>query len=257
MNAEVVKGIIATILLVFGFLLIRKSGKWPFGKQNIVIGLLLLVLALYISLQALIEDPGDVFMVFATLVLAGAAILTFIQNRVLNENNRKREEKDRGERGEREQRERSERLVREQRDRTDKMLEVISAWAKEVQTIILGHRQSEITNIKNLLSKMYSLKSERIGLIKIAETIDEELAIDMKFENEDDSDKDLLDSFIGILGYIISVPIDIDSPHRVVEYLYNMGDIDEYEYPYPEKLETATRELIEKVSKKRAELITP
>jgi len=74
----------ATILLILGLLLISSSDKRPFRKYNTFIGLIFIVLAILISLETVMENPGNVIMVFATLVLAGAASLSFNESRVLN-----------------------------------------------------------------------------------------------------------------------------------------------------------------------------
>ena len=96
--------------------------------------------------------------------------------------------------------------------------------------------ESEVDNIKYLLQKIYSLKSERIGLIKIAETIDNNLAVDMSFEDEYDPDIDLLDKFIKTLEHINSIQTDYDSRPKTKD-LYENGVIYDGEYPFPKELE--------------------
>ncbi len=97
-NTRVFTSLLALIIMIVAsFLLSKKSTeKSPFRSRR-VWGVLLSVFAMFIFLFANIADIADVFTVWATLVLAGAAILSFEESRRLRKQYKEKEEHDRKE----------------------------------------------------------------------------------------------------------------------------------------------------------------
>jgi len=97
-NTRVLTSLLALIILIVaGFLISDKkpAEKIPFRR---VLGAVLFVFGIFIFLYANIADLADVFIAWATLVLAGVAVFSFEESRRLREQYKKREEHDRKER---------------------------------------------------------------------------------------------------------------------------------------------------------------
>lgn len=103
------------ILIVAAFLMSEKATKN--NSSTHILGSVLFVFATFVFLYANIQNLADVFTVWATLILAGVAILSFDESRRLREENMQREERERKERLQ-------ERLLRE--------LDQISEWAQSL-----------------------------------------------------------------------------------------------------------------------------
>ena len=98
-NPQVLKSLIALIILIVAsFLFSEKPTEKNLFRSRRVWGALLFVFAIFLFLHANIADLADVFIVWATIVLAGTAVFSFEESRRLRKQYTEREERDRKER---------------------------------------------------------------------------------------------------------------------------------------------------------------
>lgn len=174
-NPQILQSLIALIILLVAYFLFfeKPTEKIPFRR---VLGAALFVFGIFIFLYANIADLADVFIAWATIVLAGAALLSFAESRSLRKQYREREE----------------------RDRKERLLDKICDWVLEIHTSSLKQEmpmveiqpeKAEIIAEANVLRR-YSLPLSRAEYIKAI--------VDRNFKNElaEDIDK-LIEIFEG------------------------------------------------------------
>ena len=98
-NPQITGSLIALIILVVASFLfsVKFTEKNPFRSRQ-VLGAVLSSFAIFVFLYSNITDIADVFIAWASMVLAGAAIVSFEESRRLRKQYKEREERDRKER---------------------------------------------------------------------------------------------------------------------------------------------------------------